>query len=141
MLAMFAIALLSGCHLSQPGSTSFASVVINGKPAEEIRATAVSVFASDGYQAMFTSGDEFVFEKEGTRGNEIAHGGWIDDTGVRERVRARIVFLAPGQYRLQCQAYMVRHAGDPVFQDEVRLKNFRSRPYQKLLDEVAGRLK
>lgn len=132
--------MLTGCHLSQPASTSFASVVIQNRTSTDIQATMVSVFTANGYQTMANAADELVFEKEGTRANEIAHGGWIDDTGVRERVRARIFRQAPGQYRLQCQAFMVRHASDPVLQDEVRLKNFRARPYQRLLDEVAGRL-
>lgn len=132
------LALASGCHLGQPASASFASVVITGKSSAEIRATAASVFAGDGYIATFSTDDAMVFEKEGTRANKIAHGGWIEETGVRERVRAKIIFLAPGQYRLQCQAYMVRHADDPFLQDEVRLKNIRARPYQKLLNEVAA---
>ena len=36
---------------------------------------------------------------------------------------------------------MVSNAGDSFFEDEHRLANFRSRPYQDLLDEVAKRLK
>jgi hypothetical protein len=140
VLALLVLALLTGCHLSQPGSASFASVLISDRGEAEIRAKTIAVFAGAGYEAMLAGDAELVFEREGTRGNEIAHGGWIEGEGVRERVRVRIVLLSPGQYRLQCQAYMVRHAMDPVLQDEVRLKKFRSRPYQKLLDEVAGRL-
>ena len=141
VLALLGVALVSGCHLSQPASASFASVVITNRSADEIRAAATAVFAQSGYAAMLAGSDELCFEREGSRANEIAHGAWIEDGGVRERVRARIVLLAPGQYRLQCKAYMVRHAGDAVLQDEVGLKNIRSRPYQKLLDDVAERLK
>jgi hypothetical protein len=36
---------------------------------------------------------------------------------------------------------MVRDAGDSFFEDESRLINMRSRPYQKLLDKVAKALK
>jgi len=141
VLALVGAAWVSGCHLSQPASASFASVVITNRSADEIRVAATAVFAQSGYAAMLAGNDELCFEREGSRANEIAHGGWIADTGVRERVRARIVLLAPGQYRLQCNAYLVRHAGDAVLQDEVRLKNIRSRPYQKLLADAAERLK
>ncbi len=140
-LALLGAALLSGCRLSQPASAGFASVIITNRGADEIRAAATAVFARSGYAAMLAGSDELCFEREGSRANEIAHGAWIEDGGVRERVRARIVCLAPGQYRLQCNAYLVRHAGDAVLQDEVRLKNIRSRPYQKLLDDVAEHLK
>jgi hypothetical protein len=36
---------------------------------------------------------------------------------------------------------MVRNAGDSFFEDESRLTNLRSRPYQNLLGKVAKRLK
>jgi len=135
------VLLAAGCRTSRPASASFASVEISGKSKEEILTATVAVFTADGYHAMYNVRDELLFEKEGTRGDEIAHGGWIADTGVRKRVRAEVVSPAPNEYRLQCHAYIVRHPGDSVFEDEVRLKNVRARPYQKLLDEVAARLK
>ena len=36
---------------------------------------------------------------------------------------------------------MVRNAGDSFSEDQTRLTNFRSGPYQDLLDKVASRLK
>jgi hypothetical protein len=36
---------------------------------------------------------------------------------------------------------MVNGAGDSFFEEEHRLANFRSGPYQNILDEVAKRLK
>jgi len=49
--------------------------------------------------------------------------------------------LSDGSYRLQCKAYMVSDAGDPVFEDEVPLAHIRSGPYQLLLDQVEEQLK
>ena len=57
------------------------------------------------------------------------------------RVRVSLVDLGSGKHRLQCQASMVSGAGDSFFENEARLANFRSGPYQDLLDEVAKRLK
>jgi hypothetical protein len=57
------------------------------------------------------------------------------------RVRARVVDLGGGKRRLQCQAYMVSGAGDSFFEEEHRLANLRSRPYQNILNEIAKRLK
>jgi hypothetical protein len=56
------------------------------------------------------------------------------------RVRTEIVTLNAEKKRLQCQAYVVKNAGDSFFEDEQRLTNIRSRPYQNLLDKVADKL-
>ena len=86
-----------------------------------------------------------VFEKEGSRGDQILYGGVGGAAyggAVTVRVKAEIVDLV-GQdaRRLQCTAYMVNDAGDGIFEDSQRLANFRRGPYQKLLDDVAAKLK
>jgi len=85
-----------------------------------------------------------VFQKEGSRGQSLAYGGVVA-THYGEvtlvRVRAQLVDLGASGYRLQCQAFMVRNANDSFFEDESRLLNIRSGPYQNLLDKVANRLK
>jgi hypothetical protein len=57
------------------------------------------------------------------------------------RVKVDIVSLSGDSQRLQCQAYIVRNAGDSFFEDEQRLANIRSGPYQSLLNKVAKQLK
>jgi hypothetical protein len=142
MVLPVAVVVLCGCHsLNKPASASFASVVIPSKSVDEIRRATAAVFAEAGYEAFVSGAGDLVFEKEGTRMNQIAHGGWLEDSGVRERVRIQIVNLFDGSQRLQCKAYMVRHSGDAFYQDEVKLANFRSGPYQDLLDKVASGLK
>jgi hypothetical protein len=133
----------AGCHLGQPASASFASVTISGRTAKQICDTAVAVFRADGYEA-FTSGEELIFEKEGTQANNIAQNGLVGTHyGARTiiRVKTEIVDLGGGSLRLQGQAFVVRNAGDSFFENEHHLANIRSRPYQKLMDEVASRLK
>jgi len=133
----------AGCHLGQPASASFASVVIGGKSGAQIRDVALAVFRENGFRAH-ASGQQLVFEREGSRANTVAYDGLVGaQAGAVTiiRVRADLVDLGTGSYRLQCQAYMVSNAGDSFFEDEHRLANFRSRPYQDLLDEVAKRLK
>ncbi len=138
------LALLAccGCHsLTQPTGASFASVVIASQSTDEIRRAAKAVFTAAGYETFVSARGDLVFEKEGTRGNQIAHGGWLQDKPIKERVRTEIVSLLDGTQRLQCKAYMVEDAGDPLFEKEKRLANLRSGPYQELLDKVAERLK
>ncbi len=132
----------TGCRSSKlPASASFASVVIANRTVAEIQRASAAVFLEAGYFDGLTSNGEMTFEKEGTRGNQIAHGGWQANGQVHVRVRAQIVPLPDGTHRLQCKAYMVNDPGDIWFEEEKRLANFRSAPYQKLLNQVAERLK
>jgi hypothetical protein len=133
----------AGCHLGQPASASFASVTISGKSAGEIRDTTIAVFRENGYQA-YASSQGMVFEKEGSKANSISRDGLVGShygAVTIIRVRVELVDLGQGAQRLQCQAYMVSGAGDAFMENESRLANFRSGPYQDLLDEVVKRLK
>jgi hypothetical protein len=141
-LATTAGTAVTGCKsLSEPASDSFASVQIQGHTVEQIRAATVVVFQEDGYRSANERRGEMVFEKEGSQWDKIAYGSWIDDEAVWIRVKASVVSSANGAFRLRCQAYRVRNKGDPVFEEVVRLKNNRSKPFQALLDKVAGQLK
>jgi hypothetical protein len=138
-----AVFVSSGCSLGKPASASFASVVIANRNIEQIQQAAKAVFQGDGYSASAGSGNTLVFEKEGTQANNLAQNGLVGTHyGAQTviRVRTDIVDLGSGSFRLQCQTFMVRNAGDSFFEDEHRLANIRSGPYQKLLDEVAKRL-
>jgi hypothetical protein len=133
-----------GCSsMNKPVTASFASVTISGKSAAEIRDTTVAVFRENEYQ-VFASSQELVFEKEGSKLNSISRDGLVGShygAVTIIRVRVALVDLGNGKQRLQCQASMVSGVGDAFSEEEHRLANFRSGPYQDLLDEVAKRLK
>ena len=135
----------TGCRsMNEPASASFASVTISNNSAAQIRDAAVAVFQEDGYRAFATGTGQLVFDKEGTRANTISRDGLAAaQAGARTivRVRAEVVDLGKGACRIQCQAFMVSGAGDSFFEEEHRLANIRSGPYQKLLDKVADKLK
>jgi hypothetical protein len=136
---------VTGCHsLNQPGSASFASVVIAGRSTTEIQDATAAVFRANGYAGHNNGSGQMVFEKEGTRANNLAYNGIVGTHyGAQTivRVKTDLLDLGGGSQRLQCQAYMVRNAGDSFFEEEQRLANVRRGPYQTLLDEVAKRLK
>jgi hypothetical protein len=118
--------------------------VIKGRTTEEICKTTASVFQNDGYQVAALTPANMIFQKEGTRGQSLAHSGAVDTYyggGTVVRVRAQLVDMGSGAHRLQCQASMVRGAGDSFFEDESPVLNIRSRPYQNLLNKVAKQLK
>jgi hypothetical protein len=133
---------LSGCKsLNKPASASFASVRIQGHTAEQIRAASVVVFQQDGYTVVDGKRSEMLFEKEGSRWDQIAYGSWVNETPVWLRAKVSLVPLSDDIFRLQCQAYKVRNKGDPLTEDQVRIGNSHSKPYQALLDEVLAQLK
>ena len=143
-IALTAIAA-TGCRsMGQPASASFASVVITGRSIVQIRDTTMAVFRENGYVASAADAQQLVFDKEGSRLNTISRDGLVaTQAGASTliRVKVELVELGPGSYRLQCHAFMVSGAGDSFFEEEHRLANFRSGPYQGLLNEVAKRLK
>jgi hypothetical protein len=134
-----------GCSsLSEPASASFASVTIPNHSAEEIAAATAQVFGADGYRGGTTGPGEMVFEKEASRATTLSREGLVDTYGgarTVNRVRVQIVSLSgASSYRLQCQAYIVRDAGD-LLEDQVPLTNLRSGPYRSLLNKVKKQLK
>ena len=143
-LLCLSLLLGASCGTSKPASASFASVNIPGKTPEDICKTTAAVFQEDGYAVQMLTPASMVFEKEGTKGQSLAYGGVVDTyygSTTIVRVRAQLVDIGAGSYRLQCKAFMVRKAGDSFFEDESPLTNIRSGPYQKLLNKVAKQLK
>lgn len=134
----------TGCRsLSEPGSASFASVIIKNHSAAEIATVTTQVFTAEGYRGGKSGTGEMVFEKEASRGTTLSREGLAaTQQGARSliRVRAEIVPLSEGQ-RLQCQAYIVTGGSDAFFSEEVRLTNVRRGPYQSLLNKVEKQLK
>jgi len=133
---------LIGCKsLNEPDSASFASVRIQGHTVEQIRAATVVVFQQEGFTAKGVRSAELVFEREGSRWDQIAYGSWVNEAPVWLRVRASVVPLAAETFRLQCLAYKVLNKGDPLAEEQVRIGHSHRKPYQELLDKVPGQLK
>ena len=115
LLGFIPVALmLAGCRLAAPGSASFASVVIPNRSPSEIQSAAAQVFQADGYVGGRTGPMQMAFQKDGTHGQNLAYEG-IANThyGAQSvvRVRAEIVDLGNGSYRLQCHAFIATKKG------------------------------
>lgn len=147
--AMISLGLLLagvGCgSLGGPASASFASVTIQNRSLEEVVGATSKVFSADGYTGGMSGPGKMVFQKEASRATTMSREGLVaTHYGARtlDRVRVEIDSLGGGtSYRLQCQAYVVRNAGDSMLEDEVRLTNLRGAPYQSLLNKVKKQLK
>jgi hypothetical protein len=147
-LLWLCIALLAittaGCRLSKPAGASFASVNIKDRTLAQITDAAVHVFHEDGYEVFEGSPGQLMFQREASKMSNIGQNGFVGsaygETSI-VRVRAQIVDLGTGSYRLQCRAYFVRNPGQTMMEDEHPMVNARRAPYQHLLNKVARRLK
>jgi hypothetical protein len=143
LLGVLLTLTVAGCGATKPSGASFASVTIKGRSSNEIAQVTAQVFQEDGYRGGSMKGHPMVFQKEGSRMTDVAYQGVADTYyGAQTvvRVKVDIVSLGGDSHRLQCQAYVVRNANDSFFQEEQRLANVRSGPYQSLLNKVAKQL-
>jgi hypothetical protein len=134
------VAVCVSCSSSKARAKPFASVTIVNQSRATIRETVDAVFAAEGYVEAAKAGG-WAYERRGGGMSQLVHGGWFDGEAVRERVKLLLVPLADGSHRLECNAVMVRYAGDMFFEEETRMTRLRSTPYQKLLKNVERRLR
>ena len=106
----------------------------------DIQQTTTTVFREKGYALAAASPEEMVFERPGSRRDALKWGGLLGQ-GVTMRVKVRLSEMLDGSQLLQADAFAVQNSDDPFFQSENRNILLNRRPYQKLLDEVAKRLK
>ena len=140
-LLTFCAVSLVGCQSArQPGSMSHASIQVKGHALEDIRQTTTAVFREAGYSLAATSPQEMVFDRPGSRRDAAKWGGWSGE-GVTMRVKAGMSKMTDGSYLLEADAYAVQNSDDEFFRTESRNIVLNRRPYQKLLDEVARRMK
>ena len=140
LLALGAVSL-AGCQSAkEPGSMSHAAVQIQGRSLADIQQTTTAVFREESYALTTASPEAMIFERPGSRQDALKWGGWSGQ-GVTMRVKVRLTEMLDGGYLLQADAYAVQNSDDPFFQSESRNILLNRRPYQKLLDEAARRLK
>ena len=144
LLPLIALLACAGCGTTKgPASASFASVIIQNHTEAEIITATTQVFASDGYRGGPSGTGQMLFEREASRATTLARESVVGTAyGAQSFIRVRVetVELTGSQYRLQCKAYTVSGGSDPFFQNEVAYANFRSGPWQSLLNKVKKQL-
>jgi hypothetical protein len=139
-----AVLFAGGCSsMDKPASASFASVIIINQTPDNIRQAVIAVFQDNGYQMIQQSDETMVFQREATRGETIDYAGFASaqqGEHVVMRVRVNIQPKNPNAYWVECKAYAVCNPDQPVFENTTALFNFQSKPYQKLMDQVAQKV-
>jgi hypothetical protein len=116
----------------------FASVEIHGNTPGQVKAGTIDVFGKNGYALSDDRKEDLVFEKRAGAWNNLAYGGWPGETPVWLRLRVSIRKAPELGVRLECRAFRVLDHGGPT-EEETPVRAAGHGPYQKLLDEVAGR--
>jgi len=140
LFALCAVSL-AGCQSAkEPGGMSHASVRIQGHSLAEIQQTTTAVFREAGYALTTSLPGEMVFERPGSSWDAAKWGGWSGQ-GVTMRVKVQLSEMPDAGHLLKADAYAVQNSDDAFFRTESRNMLLNRGPYQKLLDEVARRLK
>jgi hypothetical protein len=127
-----------GCQSSGHGTSPFAAVEIRGKTPDVIRQVTRQVFEEHGYTGTWGV-MSMVFDRPASTLNNLVYGDW-DLNSVSVRVEVNFAELGTDGYRVSCEAYRVRNAGDRVFQDSQKLNKISKGPYQKMLNQVKQRV-
>ncbi len=141
---LFAAVVLAGCSsMDKPASASFASVVIVNQTPAKIRQAVIAVFQDNGYNILPQADGSLAFQREATRSEQLSYAG-IAGTQEGERVAMRVLVTIqpknPSDYWVGAKAYAVCNPGQGVFENTTALFDFQSKPYQKLMDQVAQRV-
>jgi hypothetical protein len=138
-MGLTGLLFLTGCQSSKPGGSSHASVEIKGHSIENIRSTAVVVFAEEGYALRTNLPAMMIFSRPATSAQKFKYGDWMNDGMVME-IKLRVQEMAERDVLLRADVYAVQDASDPYFRNEQRVMTVSRRSYQKMLDEVQHRV-
>jgi hypothetical protein len=131
--------VIAGC--ATPDKPDYlAAVEIPGNTPGQIANTTETVFGENGYKITGRSAGKLVFEKPGSGMNKFAYGDWVGDTEVWVRVTVTITPIGEARFRLDCKAFLIKDKGRAT-EEQIKVSSMHHRPYQKLLDDVAARLK
>lgn len=135
-----ALMLLAGCSsMGSSVSGSHAGVTITGHDVTEVVLTTREVFIAHGYLLARAEIDRMIFERPGTKGEQVKYGSF-GSSAVVIRAKVDVQQMGPETFYLRCDLFSVRDAGQSVLEDETRLILVSSKPYQAIMDEVKTRL-
>jgi hypothetical protein len=131
----------AGCQsTNNPAPDALASVTITNRTPAEIAAATQSVFARNGFEGGAAGPNQFRFQRPGSRMDNLAYGGVL---GGKITVEASVSMreLTAGTMLLVCTARLVADAGEPVFQEDHKVRRLDRESYQKMLNEIQAQLK
>jgi len=130
---------LAGCRSHPaPQQLPISELVIHGNTPGQIRKVTEAVFTEKGYETMHKSGQSpMVFEKKGTKWENLAYGDWSGPVWIR--VDVSLERAGEEAFRLDYKARLLQDRGETT-EEEVRMAHINVRPFQEILAEIGKRL-
>ena len=134
------LGMMTGCASSGSKTTgSHAGVTIKGHDVTDVVLTTRDVFVEHGYTLSKAEPDRMIFERPGTKGDQLKYGSF-GSPGVVIRVKVDIEEVGTEMFFLRCNVYAVRDAGDSVLEDESKIMMLSTKKYREIMDEIAAKL-
>jgi hypothetical protein len=134
------VSVLTGCGSADKSlGPRTASVDIRLNTPRQISEVIQTVFHDQGYVLVHTERLKLVFEKEASAAASLAYGSWMDKT-VWIRVKVSMRLVGEETVHVEAIAFHVQERGTSI-ETEIPARGLQPKPFQKLLDEVARRLR
>lgn len=137
LLSITNISCLGMMHGKAKG---MAFIEISDTTGAKVTAAAKKVFLDDSYELMQEKPGLLVFEKPGSRMQDISYGG-VSEDGVWVKAVLTIQEKSGEKCWLSCDAYMVRNRNDAFFRQESEVLRPFGREYQRMLRKVKSTAK
>ena len=132
LLSMLCLIICGGCMLTEPGSESMSSIVVENCSVKEARAVAKEVFQEKYYRISVDNNNYITFVRAGTVDDRLRYARY------QESLRMQVVTVYEdynGGCLIRADAYAVR--GDSGIRQPVM--KLARRPYQNILREIRDR--
>jgi hypothetical protein len=127
----------TGCRTTSPsGAKVSASVIIPHASLTDISVATMDVFAKAGFTAKSATEKTLLLERPGGTWDNILHNDW-STAGTVERVRIHILDYPPDAHLVECNAVVVSHPNEFVFEEEKQVLG--TGEFKKLLHAVKAR--
>lgn len=143
LITLLSFAFLVACKSPKvapgtPDDGSLASVFVTNSTRSAVSDVVFNVFRENGFMLKSSLQSDLVFERQGTKWDTLAYGGWFENIWIRARVVVSI--YEPGVFRVACKAYRVDGRGDISTGEEKSLPRTNAGYYQGLLNQVRTRI-
>jgi hypothetical protein len=139
LAGVLVVSLFTGCQTGTKTGT-LASVTITNQPMPAITQAVDAVFVSHGYSGGRIGPGQFAYHRTGTRSDNVAYNNYTFDEIVTIRVVVLINKIDAGSPLVDCDAWLIEGADDPVFGDSHQVRHLRKWPYQQLLRDIQTQL-
>ncbi len=135
------LVMLAGCqNFNKPPDNNLASITVTNRTLAQVSTAVRTVFESHYFKGGPAGTGLFIYERPGSRMNNLAYGSYFFEEKVTVKVTVNVEPIYGGQFLVSCDAKLIEDAGDPVFKDSHHVRELQKWPYQQLLNDIKTQL-